>query len=74
MKKYIPKLKEVDENTLRAYVQTIGLIGEIRMQDVCFYSPTGNLVAKENEYNDCYIWDGESFEEIKKFDEEQKDN
>ena len=64
MKKYIPKLKKVDENTLRAYVQTIGLIGEIRMEEVHFYSPTGNLVAKENEYDECYIWDGESFEEI----------
>ena len=64
MKKYIPKLKKVDENTLRAYVQTIGLIGEIRMEQVHFYSPTGNLVAKENEYDECYIWDGESFEEI----------
>ena len=64
MKKYIPKLKKVDENTLRAYVQTIGLIGEMRMEEVCFYSHTGNLVAKENEYDECYIWDGESFEEI----------
>lgn len=68
MKKYIPKLKKVDENTLRAYVQTIGLIGEIRMEhrmeQVHFYSPTGNLVAKENEYDECYIWDGESFEEL----------
>lgn len=64
MKKYIPKLKKVDEDTLRKYVQTIGLIGETRMQYICFYSPTGNLVAKEDEYDDCYIWDGESFEEI----------
>lgn len=64
MKKYIPKLKKVDENTLRGYVQTIGLIGEMRMEEVCFYSRTGNLVAKENEYDECYIWDGESFEEI----------
>ena len=64
MKIYIPKLKKVDENTLRAYVQTIGLIGETRMEEVNFYSPTGNLVAKEDEYDNCYIWDGESFEEI----------
>ena len=64
MKIYIPKLKKVDENTLRAYVQTIGLIGEIHMEEVHFYSPTGNLVAKEDKYDNCYIWDGESFEEI----------
>ena len=64
MKKYIPKLKKVDENTLRAYVQTIGLIGKIRKEEVHCYTPTGNLVAKKNEYDECYIWDGESFEEI----------
>lgn len=64
MKIYIPKLKKVDENTLRAYVQTIGLIGEMRKEEAHFYSPTGNLVAKENEYDECYIWDGESFEVI----------
>ena len=52
MKKYIPKLKKVDENTLRAYVQTIGLIGKIRMEEVHFYSPTGNLIAKEDEYDE----------------------
>ena len=34
------------------------------MEEVHFYSPTGNLIAKEDEYDECYIWDGESFEEI----------
>lgn len=85
MKKYIPKLKEVDENTLRNYVKTLDLKGEVDMQQICFYNSERNLVAKKNEYGDCYIWDGENFEEIdvdsyvnyfldlfKKFDEEQK--
>lgn len=64
MKEYIPKLKEVDENTLRNYVKTLNLKGEVDMLQLCFYNSERKLVAKKNEYGDCYIWDGESFEEI----------
>lgn len=65
MNKYkIPKLKEVDENTFEAYVKTLDLKGEVDMIQLCFYNSQRHLVAKENEYGDCYIWDGESFEEI----------